>query len=750
MPAAREPHAGTGEPLPGTAIILRVALASPLRRCFDYLAPRGCTCPPEPGVRVRIPFGRTTRIGMVVETGSRSALPTARLKHADQILDAEPLFPPDSFALLVWAASYFHHPLGEVLFHALPRLLRIGRAPDARARRNWRATPAGAALLAGDALARAPRQAALLSRLHAAGPQGLTPAALSDAHGDWRGAARALGAKGLVERVAPDRVVTSTTSRHELHAPNDAQRAAIEVLLGARGTFQPFALNGVTGSGKTEVYLHIIERVLAGGDQVLLLVPEIGLTPQIVARFRAALGVEIALLHSGLSDGARLDAWSRARAGAAPVVIGTRSAVFAPLRRLGLVIVDEEHDPSFKQQEGFRYCARDLAVIRAQRAAVPVILGSATLSIETIANVRAGRYRELTLTRRAAGAAVPRVEVVDVRARRLEGGLSKVLIEALAGCLAAGEQALLFLNRRGYAPALMCHACGWHARCARCDANLVHHRAEHTLICHHCAASEPVPVACPQCQGAVRGVGVGTERLDEALARRFPAARIQRVDRDSTRRKGALEAALTAIRERRCDILVGTQMLAKGHHFPYVTLVGIVDADGGLFSADFRGPERMAQLMVQVAGRAGRAERAGRVMIQTHQPEHPLLVTLIRAGYGRFAERALAEREAAALPPVVHWALLRAEAPRREAAQRFAAAAHHAACGMAVPGVTVSGPVPAPMERRAGRYRVQVLVEARTRGTLHRMLDRWLARLEDLRDARRVRWSIDVDPIELY
>ncbi|MDX1433975.1 MAG: primosomal protein N', partial [Gammaproteobacteria bacterium] len=532
--------------------------------------------------------------------------------------------------------------------------------------------------------------------------------------------------------------------------PNASQREAIDAVCAALGTFQGFLLDGVTGSGKTEVYLAAIERVLARGEQAMVLIPEIGLTPQIVRRLGERLGDCMAVMHSGLADRERLSAWVRARDGSARVVVGTRSAVFAPLARPGLFVVDEEHDVSFKQQEGFRYSARDLAVVRAHRHGVPVILGSATPSLESLHNVARGRYRRLVLSSRAEGAAPPRVEVIDLRGRPFDEGISLELEGALADCLDAGNQALLFVNRRGFAPMLICHACGWLAECERCDARMVYHSASETLRCHHCAAERRAPTSCGACAGTdLRTLGLGTQRVVERLRNRFPHARIDRVDRDSTRRKGAMESVLDAIHAQRTDILVGTQMLAKGHHFPNVTLVGILDADGGLFSVDFRATERMAQLLLQVAGRAGRGRHPGRVLVQTHHPDHPLLEVLVRHGYASFGAAALAEREAAELPPFTALALLRAESPQPEAALGFLRHAAEVARAAAVDQVQILGPVPAPMERRAGRYRAQLLLQSAERARLHALLGRCLAELEGSAGARRVRWSVDVDPQEL-
>ncbi|HEY0634092.1 MAG TPA: primosomal protein N', partial [Gammaproteobacteria bacterium] len=532
---------------------------------------------------------------------------------------------------------------------------------------------------------------------------------------------------------------------------NSAQHVAVSAITAAAGTFQPFLLDGVTGSGKTEVYLQAIAPVLAAGRQVLLLVPEIGLTPQLVERFRRRFAVPLGLLHSGLSDGERQCAWLMARDGHAPIVIGTRSALFTPLRNPGLIIVDEEHDPSFKQQEGFRYSARDVAIVRAHQLGIPIVLGSATPSLESLHNAQAGRYRLLRLPERAGSALHPKMRLLDVRQQPLQEGLAEPLALLMRRHLERGGQVLLFLNRRGYSPALICHDCGHVAGCPRCDARLTYHSAQRRLRCHHCGTERPVPTQCPKCGSAdLRPLGQGTERIEEGLRARFPGVGLVRIDRDTTSRKGAMTALLLEVHAGEARILIGTQMVAKGHHFPEVTLVGILDADQGLFSADFRASERMAQLILQVAGRAGRAERPGEVVIQTHVPDHPLLRTLVESDYHAFAEAALRERAQAQFPPFSHLALLRAEAVDPTAPLTFLEAARRLAEGHAAAGVQLLGPVPAPMERRAGRTRAQLLLQSSSRTGLHRLLEPWVVALEGLKEGRKVRWSLDVDPAELF
>ncbi|MBT6274967.1 MAG: primosomal protein N', partial [Chromatiales bacterium] len=499
-------------------------------------------------------------------------------------------------------------------------------------------------------------------------------------------------------------------------------------------------------------YLQLAKRAIERGRQVLILVPEIGLTPQIVDRVRQRLDAMLVVLHSGLADGARASAWLAAKAGRGAIVLGTRSAVFAPLPKLGLIVVDEEHDLSYKQQDGLRYSARDLALVRAREAGVPILLGSATPSLESLWNVQAGRYHRLQLRARAAGASPPRLEVVDIRARVLVGHLSPTLLTAIGETLAADQQVLLFVNRRGFAPALLCHACGEVCGCSRCDAKLVLHRRKGRLQCHHCGLERAVPRQCPQCTAPqMIPVGLGTERLEEELTEAFPDVSIARVDRDTTRRRGELEATLEAARRGATRILIGTQMLAKGHHFPGVTLVAILDADSGLFSSDFRASERLAQMITQVAGRAGRADNPGRVLIQTHQPDHPLLRAMVASSYADFAIAALDVRANAELPPVTALAMVRAEAPSAAAALDFLSLARDLAnpSSGASTDVTALGPVAAPMERRQGRFRAQLLLQAQSRAVLQRMLTDWIPAVAGLKEARRVRWSLDVDPQDM-
>ncbi len=728
--------------------ILEVAVPAPLMGLFDYLPPAGEHPPLAPGQRVRVPFGRSTRTGLLVGLKTVSALPASRLKPALAVLDPVPLLAADVLELLAWASAYYQHPPGEVFATAVPKALRSGAAP-ARGDIRWTLTAAGAAADPA-ALGRAPAQRQVLCRLQSAALP-LTADELAAAAAGWRRAVGALAGRGWAIETRDDAAVPVTPAA-EADAPPalNAQQADAVQAVAAAGGFQCFLLDGVTGSGKTEVYLHCIQRVLAAGRQSLVLVPEIGLTPQLLERFRRRFAVPIAVLHSGLADGDRLRAWTAAANGSAAIVIGTRSAVFTPLPRLGLVVVDEEHDTSYKQQDGFRYSARDVAVWRARQRGVPVVLGSATPALESLENVRSGRYRRLPLTARAGAALPPAVHLIDLRRQPAHEGLTPLLTTAIRRHLGAGGQALIYLNRRGFAPTLVCPGCSTVVECPRCDARLVFHQQQDRVICHHCGHDQPAPRSCPACSEPLYAVGQGTERLEQALAREFPDERIERLDRDTTRRRGEIEQRLERFRSAEARILLGTQMLAKGHDFPRVTLVGVVDADQGLFGTDFRSAERLAQSFTQVAGRAGRADRPGEVYLQTLFPEHPLLQVLLREGYGAFAALALDERRRAGWPPWTSIALLRAEATERPPVFDFLGRAAGLGTETAAAGIRLLGPAPAPMARRAGRYRGQLLIQADSRRALQAFLPAWRAAVAALAAGRRVRWSLDVDPVELF
>ena len=728
--------------------ILRVAVgprfAAPL---LDYLGPESGPVPPA-GVRVSVPLGAGRRTGIVLGRLAKSDMPSDRLRRVLAVLDADPLWDPVTHELLLWAADYYCHLLGQVLAYAIPQQLRRGGSlPEAP--RRWRAAveEVGAALAT---LKRAPKQQELLKQLLAAGDEGLVEAAFASSSHGWRKILAALREKGLAETFEPPAPEPSEALREEPLSLSAEQAVAVEAMRKSRG-FACHLLDGVTASGKTEVYLHLVEEVLASGKQCLLLAPEIGLTPQLAGRLTARFSAPSAVLHSGLNESERLRAWADARSGRARLVVGTRSAVFTPCSELGLIVVDEEHDPSYKQQDGFRYQARDLAVMRASKEGIAVVLGSATPSLESLLNVQKGRYLRHRLAKKVTGARPPLARLVDLNRHPPENGLSKPLIRAMSEQLDSGAQVLLYLNRRGFAPVLMCPDCRKAQECGHCDARMVFYRKRDWLLCHHCGAGRRPPLRCEECGSGLNAIGRGTERLEEELAVRFPGVPLARMDRDNVRGRRRLEDILGGIRERHYRILLGTQMLTKGHDFPSLGLVGVIDADQGLFAQEFRGPERMAQTLVQVAGRAGRREKPGLLVLQTRLPDHPLLLQLLKEGYAGFAATALEIRRASGWPPFAHLAVLRANAPQAPSVSEFLDRAK--ACvpepGKSGSAVQVLGPAPALMERRRDRSHAHLLTRSASRARLQEFLSRWIPEVRDLPRSRRVSWSVDVDPTEI-
>ncbi len=660
-------------------LVLNVAVPSPLYKLFDYLAPENISTENiKPGLRVKIPWRDHELIGIIVSSSSQSQHPLHKLKKAIEIIDTEPLFSESVYKLILFAAEYYHYPIGEVFSAAFPTLLRQGR--EASYKHN------------------------------------------------------AFEFESLPE-VAP--VLT------------EHQQVAVDKIIENINQFKAHLLFGVTGSGKTEVYLQIIDAVLKQDKQALILVPEIGLTPQTVMRFQMRFPVLIAVLHSGLTDTERHTAWLQARNGDAKIIIGTRSAIFTPLKDPGVIIIDEEHDASFKQQEGFKYSARDLAVLRANYENISIILGSATPSLESLHNVETGRYECLKLPERAGEAVHPEFILLDLKKQAAPKGLSMALLESIQKHLKNSNQVLVFLNRRGYSPTLICYQCGWIAACKKCDANMTLHQSPSHLQCHHCGASRPVDKVCRECQSTVLApMGSGTERIEETLREYFPDTSIIRIDRDSTRKKGSFEQKLSNIHEGEPCILVGTQMLAKGHHFKHVTLSVILNADAGLFSSDFRGSERTAQLIMQVAGRSGRAEKPGEVILQTYHPDHPLLQTLLTHGYEAFAKLLLKEREEALLPPYQFLALVKAEGLKIDVVMEFLNQAKNYLNHDK--DIFILGPLPAPMQKKAGKHRANLLLQANNRNSIKNHLKKLIDHLSEIQAKQRVRWSIDVDPVELF
>ena len=726
--------------------IVRVALAVPLPRFFDYLYPPNLM--PIVGGRVLVPFGSQKRVGIVVDLPASSDVAKEKLKPIIDVLDAESLFNSTTWDWLAWSANYYRAALGDVLFQALPVKLRNGESAVKNDRTFWRITDLGKQALESGELKRAKKQIEALNVLLT---KDLEKGNNEISSAIWS----ALKGKDYVEEIIVpteqkswqqalgDNPLVNLDNRLTL---NKQQALAFSQLLFQEG-FNVWLLEGVTGSGKTEIYLQYIEEVLKKGKQVLVLVPEIGLTPQTVRRFQARFNVEIDVLHSNLNDTQRLNVWERARTGQSAIVIGTRSALFTQFSDLGLIILDEEHDGSFKQQDGWRYHARDLGIVLAQKLNIPILLGSATPSLESVNNVQNGKYHHLVLSKRAGNATALRQFVIDLKHQRIQNGLSEPLLKRMQEHLEKGNQVLLFLNRRGFAPVLLCHECGWIDECHHCEKPYTYHQHQRVLRCHHCGAQKTVPMQCGHC-GSTHLVttGLGTEQLEETLKARFPQYNIARIDRDSTARKGKLEGYLEDIQQGKSQILIGTQMLAKGHHFPNVTLVALVNVDNALFSLDFRAEERLAQLYVQVAGRSGRAEKQGEVVLQTHYPDHPLLTTLLEKGYQAFAEETLKLRHNMGLPPFSFQALFKAQCRHSEEAENALSQLASFFYEQKIEGLQVLGPIPAPFSKKAGQYRWQLLLQHASRKQLQAALSRYSP---ELIKSSQVRLILDVDPLDL-
>ncbi len=727
--------------------ILKIALDVPLDTLFDYRAD-GISAE-DVGRRVLVSFGRRKMVGMIIALASHSDYPTTQIKPVLKVFRDTPALSADILKLLQFCADYYHHPLGEVIFTALPQRLRSDQTAALPCQISYALSEA--APQPDELPPRAIVKRKLLAQLALApATERETLLALSPSAGKHLKEMLASGWIAQQQEVrARHWTPAASCVPQELPVLNPEQAAVVDQMASAPAGFSASLLLGITGSGKTEVYLRLTAKQLEQGRQILVLVPEINLTPQLEARFQTRFPeVPVVSLHSSLNDSERLHHWLLAQSGQARIVLGTRLSIFTPLPALGLIIVDEEHDSSFKQQDGLRYSARDMAVARASQAGIPILLGSATPALESYHNAQAGRYQLLRLTQRAVEEAqLPTIRCVDMRIEKPQDGLSSVLLRALAENLEHGRQSLVFINRRGYAPVLMCNQCGWLAPCLRCSSRLVVHLRERRLRCHHCGHEERIPRACPGCGNPdLAPLGQGTQRLEEALAQHFPAARILRIDRDSTRRKHALKEMLQEVHEERVDILVGTQILAKGHDFKRLTLVGALNVDGALYSADFRAAERLFAQLMQVAGRAGRAAEPGTVLIQTQFPDHPLFDALRHQDYEAFAKDQLTERKQAGFPPFCHQALLRAEATQLETALAFLHQARKIAASFSS-AVTLYDPVPAPMARLAGRERAQLLVQADARRDLQHFLHDWNEALMGIK-ARQVRWSLDVDPLD--
>ncbi|GLS92555.1 primosomal protein N' [Psychromonas marina] len=741
------------------AIICRVALAIPLHKQFDYLLPKYLSADflgseqQLVGCRVRVPFGgKRQMVGIICEVNPELDYDIAKLKKITQLIDHSALLSEKLWSLLNWASFYYQHPFGDVYQQAIPTALRQGKEATFKGSEHWQVSEQSLNI---DDFKRAKKQHQALTLL---GEQCLSSSSLKE-QGITRVTLKALQDKGVLETIDKQPQVNLNwvdDFEESTEKPNltSEQALAITAVNQQNQTFNCFLLEGITGSGKTEVYLNIIKPVLQMGRQVLIIVPEIGLTPQTIQRFQQRFNVPIYLKHSALNSREQLDSWCHAKQGSAAIIIGTRSAIFSDFKDLGLIILDEEHDASFKQQDGFRYHARDFAIKRAHLEQIPILLGSATPAFETLHNALQGKYQHLHLTERAGNAKPPSSSLINLAGLPLQSGLSPQLVELMGKHLEKNNQVILFLNRRGYAPVLMCHECGWLVKCGRCDAFYTYHKSANYLHCHHCASTLPIPHQCNDCGSTqLISTGVGTEQLEESLNQLFPEYPTVRIDRDNTRKKESFNQYLTDINNGKYKILLGTQMLAKGHHFPDVTLVALIDVDGALFCNDYRASERLAQLYTQVSGRAGRAEKRGQVILQTHHPEHDLLQELVNSGYQDFSRHALTERQMAQLPPYSFQALLRCESDNATLAESFLGL-----CKQVIEQITqlnkierrlfVLGPIPASMERRAGKYRFQLLLQADHRALISKTLHQALPTLDKLPEGRKVRWSIDVDPID--
>ena len=726
---------------------IRVAVPVYLYDCFDYSLTAEQYHQAEVGARVAVSFGRQNVVGVIVEklTDEKPLDLGFKLKAITELLDDSAILDAKVLSLLTWSAQYYQFPIGEVMHAALPSFLRQGKPYNLLAR-MWKLIDDHAE----DKLKRSEKQqdAYKILKLH---PTGTSENILNLA-GIETATLKALEKKKITQCIleAQDFKPQAMTLAQMPLTPNDEQKRAIQNILKVRHSYHAFLLDGLTGSGKTEVYLQVMQEVLKQGKQVLVLVPEIGLTPQTVSRFQSRFHCHIALLHSGLNDSKRLQAWQSAQTGKASIVIGTRSAIYTPLPHLGLIVLDEEHDLSFKQQEGFRYHARDVALYRAHLENCPIILGSATPSIDSYALVEQGKMTRLELDQRAGVAVMPKMHVIDLKVAQKQNGISQQLIHEVQKRLDKKEQVLIFLNRRGYAPVLICESCGWQAKCPHCDANFTVHRQPYQhLHCHHCGTIHRMPEHCPQCQHSeLKPIGLGTAKVEENLQALFPNFDVIRVDRDSTSRVGSWQKIYNKIQKSEPIILLGTQMLAKGHHFPYVTLVAILDIDSGLLSVDFRATERTAQLIIQVAGRAGRGEKKGEVYLQTLRPDHPLLNTLLESGYRSFAKQTLKERKAAWMPPYRYAALLRCESKDQELNQSFLQEHAQALRQASENSIDIWGPIPAPMERKAGRYQAHMVLLSKDRARMHFYIRQWWQNVWHNKP-HGMKLSLDIDPQEL-
>lgn len=729
--------------------VIEVTILNIFHDSFDYLPVQGLQASDlKLGMRIKVPLRNKVCIGIIVNIKNNSQINAAKLKRAIALVDNHPIINTKLLKLYRWAADYYQYPLSRVYQTALPRLLRLGHPAISQQETIWVLVPK-ANPLPPSPLKLTPKQIATLNLLNKY-PEGIGNYELLS-QGIKSRTLQSLLQKGVITTKTGCFTVKPSPAKALAHPPNFEQQKAIETISNSFNAFNCFLLYGITGSGKTEIYLQCAQKVIQKKQQILILVPEIGLTPQIFNRFQTRFKLPIALIHSNLTDRQRLDAYLLASSGKAPIIIGTRSAIFTPTATLAIIIIDEEHDPSFKQQEGFRYSARDLAVMRAQMEAIPIVLGSATPSLESLHNVEHNKYQLLRLGQRASGNQTCQFKLIDCRNQTLEQGISKPLLNDIQKHLLANNQVLLFINRRGYAPILMCHQCAWIAPCPHCDSYLTFHWQVNYLLCHHCLYKRRLPEKCSACNSTqFIYVGTGTQRVEAALKSSFPTTPILRIDRDNVRHKGSLVKMLKEIEMGGAKILIGTQMLTKGHHFPNLTLVGILDADSGFFSQEFHASERLGQLLIQVAGRAGRAEKPGEVIIQTHMPHHPLLNKLLKHGYTPYAKTLLAQRRASDLPPYSSLALFRSEAAVKENSIKVLNEIKRLFSRLPSSHYQLLGPIPAPMEKRKNLFHAQLLLQTKSRRVRQQILKRLRLQLFSLKKYPQAKWSIDVDPIEMF
>ena len=728
--------------------LVEVLVPIPLMEKFSYLPPKSNT-PLKQGARVLIPFGRRTLVGVVWGFIQKESSDNRKYKHIQNVLDESPLLDANSIGLAEWSSRYYHYPLGEIISYFFPPSIRKGKEAKFKESKYLELTSKGSFLQSED-LTRAPSQQKLIELLKEKKEISLKSA---QAFGISAAVINGLVEKGYITRFSRELSPYKKFENKKLLSSrklNSEQRKAVDAINDAQKKNVTFLLDGIKGSGKTEVYLQAIQEIVSQGKQALILIPEIGLAPQAEERFREYFGDRVMSFHSAKNDREKVDAWLGASRGLVDIIIGTRSSVFLPMKNLGIIVVDEEHDLSFKQMDKFRYSARDMALYRAKLEKVPVVLASATPSLETLKNAKEEKYKVLKLSKRATGASLPSFQAVDLRGKELYEGLSKELLEATQSELTQGNQVLIFLNRRGYAPSMICKVCGWISNCERCDALMTVHKNPLKLHCHHCEAQKPYPNKCQSCgSNDFLTYGFGTERIEEFLQNHFPEVKTLRIDSDSTRKKETLNEYFAEIREGKPMILLGTQLLAKGHHFPDVTLVGIIDADSGLFSADFRGSERVAQLMTQVSGRAGRDKKPGRVILQSYCPDHPQIEEIITGSYEKFAKKLLEERKSSKIPPFSFQAKIFAESPKSLVSRDFILnlVNQPKIDEKTRKNVRVIGPLPSIMEKKSGVYRWELSIFSNNRSNLHKYLDVMQSRLYDPKLSKQVRWSIDVDPL---